>query len=68
MKGFQLDKKGIGYDIVKVNGWDYPSLVSAYEKAERLANNGNEFIKKNMTWDVMLPKYIQFYNNILDYD
>ena len=43
-------------------------LLSNSEKAERLANNGNEFIKKNMTWDVMLPKYIQFYNNILDYD
>jgi len=37
LKGFQMDKKGAGYDIVKVKGWDYPSLVSAYEKAEKLA-------------------------------
>ena len=37
LSGFQNDEKGAGYDIVKVNGWDYPSLVSAYEKAEKLA-------------------------------
>ena len=37
LKGFQLDEKGTGYDIVQVKGWDYPSLVSAYEKAEKLA-------------------------------
>ena len=37
LSGFQNDQKGAGYDIVKVKGWDYPSLVSAYEKAEKLA-------------------------------
>ena len=37
LSGFQNDEKGDGYDIVKVKGWDYPSLVSAYEKAEKLA-------------------------------
>ena len=37
LKGFQKDKKGHGFDIVKVKAWDYPSLITAYEKAERLA-------------------------------
>ncbi|MBC8267069.1 MAG: transketolase [Flavobacteriales bacterium] len=37
LAGFQNDEKGAGYDIVKVNGWDYPALVEAYEKAEKLA-------------------------------
>ena len=37
LKGFQKDKKGDGFDIVKKSFWDYPELVSAYEKAEKLA-------------------------------
>ena len=37
LSGFQNDEKGRGYEIVKVKGWDYPDLVSAYEKAEKLA-------------------------------
>ena len=40
-------------------------LLSATEKAKKLARNGNDFVKKNMTWDVILPKYIQFYKNLL---
>ena len=37
LKGFQKDKKGAGFNIVKVKAWDYPALVSAYEEAEKLA-------------------------------
>ena len=40
-------------------------LLSNKEKAEKLAANGNTFVKNNMTWDVILPKYIQFYENLL---
>jgi len=40
-------------------------LLSDKEKAEKLATNGNTFVKNNMTWDVILPKYIQFYENLL---
>ncbi len=40
-------------------------LLSNKEKAEKLATNGNIFVKNNMTWDVILPKYIQFYENLL---
>ena len=39
-------------------------LLSDKEKAEKLATNGNTFVKNNMTWDVILPKYIQFYENL----
>ena len=40
-------------------------LLSNKEKAQKLATNGNTFVKNNMTWDVILPKYIQFYENLL---
>jgi L-malate glycosyltransferase len=40
-------------------------LLSDKEKAEKLSTNGNTFIKNNMTWDVILPKYMQFYENLL---
>ena len=40
-------------------------LLSDKQKAERLSNNGNKFVKSYMTWDVILPKYIQFYEELL---
>ena len=41
-------------------------LLSNPEKAEKLAINGNNFVKNNMTWNVMLPKFIQFYEDLLN--
>ena len=40
-------------------------LLENKQNANQLANSGYEFIIKNMTWDVILPKYIEFYENIL---
>jgi len=40
-------------------------LLSNPEKAKKLAINGNNFVKNNMTWDVMLPKFIKFYEDLL---
>ncbi|MEO5775788.1 MAG: thiamine pyrophosphate-dependent enzyme [Flavobacterium sp.] len=37
MKGFQRDENANGYEILTVKGWDYPSLVSTYEKAAEIA-------------------------------
>lgn len=37
LKGFQRDKNGKGFEIIKVKGWDYPALIEAYEKAEKIA-------------------------------
>ena len=40
-------------------------LLSDKVKAEKLAINGNTFVTNNLTWDVILPKYIEFYENLL---
>ncbi len=37
LKGFQRDKKNKGFEIIKVKGWDYPALIEAYEKAEKIS-------------------------------
>ena len=41
-------------------------LLSDKQKAEKLAVNGNTFVKNNMTWDVIFPKYMKFYENLLN--
>lgn len=33
LSGFKTDKDGIGYDLYKVEGWDYPKLIKTYLKA-----------------------------------
>ena len=40
-------------------------LLSDKEKSDKLAANGNTFVKNNMTWDVILPKFIKFYEDLL---
>ncbi len=37
LSGFQRDDQDNGYEIIKVNGWDYPALVEAYKKAGEIA-------------------------------
>ena len=37
LKGYQRDEKNNGFEILKVQGWDYPSLIETYEKAADLA-------------------------------
>ncbi|WP_395054327.1 thiamine pyrophosphate-dependent enzyme [Flavobacterium sp.] len=37
LKGFQRDEENEGFEIFTVNGWDYPTLVSTYEKAAAIA-------------------------------
>ncbi len=37
LEGFRRDENHDGYEIIKVNGWDYPALMDAYENAEELA-------------------------------
>ena len=36
LKGYQRDKDHNGFEILKVIGWDYPSLIETYEKASDL--------------------------------
>jgi pyruvate/2-oxoglutarate/acetoin dehydrogenase E1 component/TPP-dependent pyruvate/acetoin dehydrogenase alpha subunit len=37
LKGYQRDENSKGFEILKVRGWDYPSLIETYEKAADLA-------------------------------
>ncbi|OMP30089.1 thiamine pyrophosphate-dependent enzyme [Mangrovimonas sp. DI 80] len=37
LKGFQRDENGNGYEILKVNGWDYVALIETYQEAARIA-------------------------------
>ncbi len=37
LKGFQRTEKNKGYEILKVNGWDYAALIHAYENASDIA-------------------------------
>ncbi|RDK87297.1 thiamine pyrophosphate-dependent enzyme [Marinirhabdus gelatinilytica] len=37
LKGFQRTEDENGYEIIKVNGWNYPELIEAYQKASKIA-------------------------------
>lgn len=41
LSGFQRDDKADGYEIIKVNGWDYAALVDTYQKAEHIARTSH---------------------------
>ena len=41
------------------------TILENKELAQRFANNGYEFVINNMIWKVVLPKYIQFYENLI---
>ena len=38
-------------------------LLNDIELCNRLANNAYEFVMKNFSWEVLLPKYIELYEN-----
>jgi glycosyltransferase involved in cell wall biosynthesis len=42
------------------------SLLENEEYAQRLAANAYDFVTKNMTWEVLLPKYVKFYEKLLN--
>ena len=37
LMGFEKTSKKDGYEIIKVKGWNYPDLIKAYSKAEKIA-------------------------------
>ena len=41
------------------------SLLSDNLRIKTLTNNAHEFVTKNYSWDYLLPKYINFYQNLL---
>ena len=72
------DIKGISEIVTNdVNGILVPSeepekltnavnqLLDNKEKMKEITENGYDFIIKNMTWDILLPKYINFYEKLM---
>ena len=41
-------------------------LLDNKEKIERLTDVGYDFVIKNLTWEVLLPKYVKFYEDLLN--
>lgn len=39
LAGLQRTANEKGVEIIRVNGWDYPALIDAYQKADNLARN-----------------------------
>jgi len=37
LSGFEKTSKKDGFEIIQVKGWDYPSLIKAYSRAEKFA-------------------------------
>ncbi len=37
LKGFQRTEDENGYEIIRVNGWDYPELIDVYNRASKIA-------------------------------
>ena len=42
------------------------NLLFDKTKSEKLAENASIFLKNNLTWDVVLPKFINFYEKLLE--
>lgn len=42
------------------------NLLFDTTKSEKLTENASIFLKNNMTWDVVLPKFIHFYEKLLE--
>jgi glycosyltransferase involved in cell wall biosynthesis len=40
-------------------------LLENKDKAEKLSEKGYDFVMKNFTWDVLLPKYLNFYKSLI---
>lgn len=40
------------------------SLLENKDLRLKLATNAFEFVKQNLTWEIVLPKYIEFYENL----
>jgi glycosyltransferase involved in cell wall biosynthesis len=40
-------------------------LLEKEEYAQKLAEKSYEFVMKNLTWEIVLPKYIEFYEKLI---
>jgi len=40
-------------------------ILEDKEKAKKLAKSGYDFVMKNLTWEILLPQYVKFYESLL---
>ena len=41
-------------------------LLKDKETASKLSDKGYQFVMKNLTWEILLPKYVKFYEELLN--
>ena len=41
-------------------------LLKNKDKATNIAHAGYDFVVKNLTWEVLLPRYVKFYEDLLN--
>ena len=41
-------------------------MLENKEKAARITNAGYDFVTDNLTWEILLPKYVKFYEDLLN--
>ncbi len=41
-------------------------LLGDKEAAKRLAESGYDFVIENLTWEILLPKYVKFYEDLIN--
>jgi L-malate glycosyltransferase len=41
-------------------------LLLDHETLKRLSDAGFQFVMENLTWEILLPKYVKFYKNLLN--
>ena len=54
LKGFQKEENTNGFELITVSGTDYPALIAAYQKAEKIARETHTPIVVHVT-DLMQP-------------
>ena len=42
------------------------NVLVSQESTQKIIDNAYEFVNKNMTWKTILPKYVDFYENLLN--
>ena len=42
------------------------AILADKEHAKKLAENGHKFVMEHMTWNIIFPKYLKFYENLLN--
>jgi len=41
-------------------------LLEDKETAKKLSDSGHCFVMENLTWEILLPKYIKFYEDLVN--